>query len=413
VTDTLERHKAASLHESSLEALHGLSIAESLRVLIINADLPQFPGRAGHEYLNTTSLARIVKRVGLVSLIHTREQEASTRNLEAAGVELHLWRSHAKYTDNAPPRASLPRRVLRRSLRYALPAVRALDFRPSDVYIQDYQFRNLAPHVLEAIGRNQWHALVVIQSASACWFDYVPRFPATALVMHDVRSVLYWRRARAASSARDRLKYRLEALRYFGYERKYCKEVDVVVTVSAKDEAWVRKYYRPKRAVTVPIPVDSAYFTPDPANACKENLIVFTGTMDHPPNVDAATFFAHSVLPHVQDAVPNAEFWVVGRDPTPQVQALAALPGVVVTGFVPDIRAYLRKAAVIVAPIRYGSGMRNKILEAWATQKCVVSTSVGAEGLLYEDRKNILIRTRRVEKTEKSLDTPRRGGRFG
>ncbi len=119
--------------------------------------------------------------------------------------------------------------------------------------------------------------------------------------------------------------------------------------------------------------------------------IVFTGLMGHPPNVDAACFFARDVFPRVRAVVPEAEFWIVGRQPSPQVKALASLPGVVVTGFVPDIRPYIAQATVLVVPLRFGSGMRNKILEAWGIQKCVVSTRIGAEGLDYQDGANILI----------------------
>ena len=89
--------------------------------------------------------------------------------------------------------------------------------------------------------------------------------------------------------------------------------------------------------------------------------------------------------------LPEAEFWIVGRHVTAPVASLALLPGVVVTGFVADMRPYIAQAAVVVVPLRFGSGMRNKILEAWAMEKCVVSTRVGAEGLECEDGVNIVL----------------------
>src|SRR5262249_18706793 len=175
------------------------------------------------------------------------------------------------------------------------------------------------------------------------------------------------------------------------FERQYCRQYDLVITVSSTDEAWVRQHYQPTRLVTVPIPVDSDYFHPLPEVCEAAACVVFTGAMDHPPNADAAWFFARQVLPLVQQTIPEAEFWIVGRNPAPQVKALAELPGVVITGFVHDIRPYIAQATVVVVPLRFGSGMRNKILEAWAMQKCVVSTQVGAEGLDYQDGVNILI----------------------
>ena len=122
-----------------------------------------------------------------------------------------------------------------------------------------------------------------------------------------------------------------------------------------------------------------------------ENLIVFTGMMNHPPNSDAAGFFARHIYPMVKAAIPSAKFNIVGRDPTDEVRILDKIDGVKVTGFVPDIRPYIAQANIIVVPLRFGAGMRQKILEAWAMEKCVVSTRIGAEGLDYEDNKNILI----------------------
>src|SRR5262249_23612282 len=139
-------------------------------------------------------------------------------------------------------------------------------------------------------------------------------------------------------------------------------------------------------------PVDDEYFAPTQPDPTETRpIVLFTGTMNHPPNVDAACFFARDVMPRVREAVPTAEFWIVGRDPTSEVQALSQLTGVQVTVFVPDIREYIARAMVVVVPLRFGSGMRNKILEAWGMEKCVVSTRVGAEGLAYEHGKNIWI----------------------
>src|SRR5262249_10768362 len=206
--------------------------------------------------------------------------------------------------------------------------------RPIDTFVQDRHFRRIAEPLLEALGDGSWQALVVVQSTCARWLDYLPRFPVSVLVMHDVRALVYERRAEAAGTARERRAYARQARRYRRFEGEYCRRYDLVITVSAADEAWVREHYRPIRLVTVPIPVDAGYFAPMPWRGEQPARITFTGLMAHPPNADAACFFAREVLPVIRRTVPDAEFWIVGRDPTPDVSALAALPGVVVTGFV-------------------------------------------------------------------------------
>lgn len=361
-----------------------------LNLLIINGDLPIFPGRAGHEYLHTTHLTQLARQVGLVSLVHTREQYEKKQGLANAGVALYLWESPYLVVES-PAAPAVRRSVMRRVGKSLLQAFQAGLSRPCDTLIEDFQFRNLSGPLLKALDDETWQALIIVQSKCARWLDYVPRFPVSVLVMHDVRARVYELRAQTAASVRERLSLWLEAQRYCRFERKYCRKFDLVVTVSPADEAWVREHYHPTRLVTVLIPVDGDYFAPMPDVCEATTRIIFTGMMDHPPNVDAACFFAREVLPRVQRVIPEAEFWIVGRDPTPQVRALAGLPGVVVTGFVSDIRPHIAQATVVVVPLRFGSGMRNKILEAWAMQKCVVSTTVGAEGLDYQDGENILI----------------------
>jgi glycosyltransferase involved in cell wall biosynthesis len=358
-----------------------------VRVLVLNPDLPVFPGRAGHEHLLATRLRALGHTVGIVSLVHSAEQHARKQGLLDAGVELYLWQASELRPDE-PIGATTPPPA-RRGL--IAPALRwlATGLRPADSYVQDFQFRNIAPAVLDALAARDWQVVVVVQSSCARWLDHLPAFPASALVLHDVRALLFERRAATRPRLVDRLFDRLEAAKYRRFEQHYAHRYDTIVTVSPADEAWVRDAYHPPAVVTVPIPVDAGYFAAEASSP--KPRVVFTGMMDHPPNVDAACFFAREVWPGIRGTRPDAEFWIVGRHPTEAVRELGTVPGVVVTGLVPDIRPYIRDAAVVVVPLRYGSGMRNKILEAWAMEKCVVSTSVGAEGLDYHDRRDILI----------------------
>jgi glycosyltransferase involved in cell wall biosynthesis len=362
---------------------------EPLKLLIVNGDLPTFPGRAGHEYLHTTRLSQLADKVGLVSLVHTHEQHEQKSGLADAGVALYLW-EHPQLDKSIAGEATQPtwlHRVGKAVYTFARTYLR----RPWDTFLQDLQFSNISGPLLHAFCDGSWQAVVVVQSQCAHWLDYLPRVPVSVLVLHDVRTLVYERRAQAAGSLGERLACLLAARLYRRFERKYCYRYDLVVTVSPADEAWVRSHYHPLRQVTIPIPVDSDYFAPMPSVREAAASIVFTGMMNHPPNVDAACFFARQVLPRVRAAIPEADFWIVGRDPLATVRALGNLPGVVVSGFVPDIRPYIAQATVVVVPLRFGSGMRNKILEAWAMEKCVVSTRIGAEGLDYQDGVNILI----------------------
>lgn len=131
--------------------------------------------------------------------------------------------------------------------------------------------------------------------------------------------------------------------------------------------------------------VDADYFSPDrdypDPYAGHRQTLVFTGAMDYWPNVDAVNWFAREILPRVQARCPQARFTIVGSRPSEAVQALTVLPGVAVTGRVPDVRPYLAHAACAVAPLRIARGVQNKVLEAMAMACPVVASPAAAEGL--------------------------------
>lgn len=110
-------------------------------------------------------------------------------------------------------------------------------------------------------------------------------------------------------------------------------------------------------------------------------VVVFTGAMDYRPNIEAVTWFADEILPHVLRQRADARFCIVGSKPARAVRQLAERPGVIVTGRVPDVRAYLKSAAVAVAPLQIARGIQNKVLEALAMARPVVCTSSAAEGI--------------------------------
>jgi glycosyltransferase involved in cell wall biosynthesis len=103
--------------------------------------------------------------------------------------------------------------------------------------------------------------------------------------------------------------------------------------------------------------------------------------MDYPPNIDAVLWFAEAILPIARRRLPQLRFVVAGRRPTPEIRALVARPGILITGEVEDIRPYLADAFAMVVPLRSGGGTRLKILQAMAMARPVISTTLGAEGL--------------------------------
>ncbi len=129
----------------------------------------------------------------------------------------------------------------------------------------------------------------------------------------------------------------------------------------------------------------------DDAPRTEPMRLVFTGAMDYHANVDAVTWFCRDILPIIREAGIDVEFYVVGGRPTPAVKALEQVPGVTVTGFVDDIRTWYAQADVCVLPMRLGRGVQNKVLEAMAMQRPVVTTTKAAEGVSAKDLQHLLV----------------------
>lgn len=180
-----------------------------------------------------------------------------------------------------------------------------------------------------------------------------------------------------------RIALRLQRAQIRRTEARMLARADRLLFASARDRDALLQGSPDPRAAIVPNGVDLAYWSRTRPNLGHEE-IVFTGAMSYGPNVDAAIRLARHILPLVQRAVPAARLAIVGRDPSPSVVALASLPGVRVTGSVPDIRPYLEDAAVFAAPLRFGAGIQNKLLEAMAMEVPSVVSTIAGDGLRTE-----------------------------
>jgi len=226
-----------------------------------------------------------------------------------------------------------------------------------------------------------------------------------AMAMRQARRVIdfvdidsdKWRQYAEKKHGPMRWLYGYEARRLLHFEQRVAAAFDASLFVS-RPEAELFRQLAPglgDRIGYFSNGVDTDYFAPSPSleNPYPRDVaaVTFTGAMDYWPNIDAVQWFANDIFPQVRQVNPNAHFYIVGSRPSAEVQALAALPGVHVTGTVPDVRPYLAYAQLAVAPLRIARGIQNKVLEAMAMAKPVVVSPQALEGIDAEPGREILV----------------------
>jgi len=182
-------------------------------------------------------------------------------------------------------------------------------------------------------------------------------------------AVKYWRTGRRIDCVRSCL--------YSWYERKVLRRVALASFVSSADLSYVKARSHGLRLICIPNGIDTDYFHPEDRDR-ERHSVLFTGNFAYAPNLEAVVYFARQVMPMLRARQPQTTFYVVGRNPP---DCLKGIPGVVVTGFVDDIRPYYWRCSVFVCPLLSGAGVKNKVLEAMASGIPVVTTSRGVDGI--------------------------------
>ncbi len=246
---------------------------------------------------------------------------------------------------------------------------------------------------------------------------------------HDLPRVMHfaeldsdkWRQYAERTSPPSSWVYAREARRLFAFEQRLARAVDENVFCTPLEEEIFRAAIPGASSLVLKNGVDLAHHRPSSAPP-EPGRLVFVGVMDYYPNVEGCLWFCREILPRVQQRVPAAQLSIVGAHPTAQIRRLAAQPGVEVTGFVDDPRAWLARASVSVAPLRIARGIQNKVLEALAMGLPVVGTRAATQGVDGEPGRDYLVAetadeqveaiTALLSEPERARDLGRRGRAF-
>jgi sugar transferase (PEP-CTERM/EpsH1 system associated) len=182
------------------------------------------------------------------------------------------------------------------------------------------------------------------------------------------------------------------------FEARVCLASAHILAVSEPDRVALARLAPAAagRIAVLPNGVDTEYWSPAAVTSDGDippgdDVLVFDGSMDFRPNVDAALWFVNEAWPRIRQEKPGARFYIVGRNPAPEVLRLGNRLGITVTGAVEDPRPWVARAGVYVVPMRMGGGVRLKVLQAMAMERAIVSTPMGAEGIAVKHGREMLL----------------------
>ena len=210
------------------------------------------------------------------------------------------------------------------------------------------------------------------------------------IVAHNIESSIWKRYEKYETNIFKKIYISIQRRKVEKFEKNCFLWVNGATAVSQLEAEELSKYSVNYSPTVIENGVDTNFFT-ETNNEIDLNQLVFTGSMDWRPNQDAVFYFVNEILPLIKQIKPDIKVTFVGRKPPKSIMELNKRDDISITGTVDDVRPYISNAAVYIVPLRIGGGSRLKILEAMAMNKAIVSTSVGAEGLMVVNGENIIL----------------------
>jgi glycosyltransferase involved in cell wall biosynthesis len=334
-------------------------------------------------FLHPTDRGAQIRTLGMLKELNKRHEIHyaalnDPRNLEGPQRSQEYSSRHFFAEHSAPGRRSIG----------ILPQLAASFVHPQPMAVFRYSSKKLRQLIDAWIAAEHYDAIVCDFLFSA---DNLTDLGQCVLFQHDVLTTIWQRHVEQNRGSWKNIFFKMQLAKMKAYEGKICRAVRHVVAVSEIDAAKFKRMYGIESVSSISTGVDVDYFAPRRGDFPVSDM-VFCGSMDSLPNVDAVEYFLAEVFPLIRNRLPGATFMIAGRSPDARVlKAAQGLPGVSISGTVEDVRPYLWGSKISIVPIRIGSGTRLKIYECMAAGISVVSTTVGAEGLSYEDGADIVI----------------------
>ncbi len=331
-----------------------------MRILYVCQRVP-FPPDRGDKIASYNAIRQLVgsHEVTVATVVESDDEARNALELEKQGIQVITAR-HSASTGKRNALLALARR--------------------EPLSVAYFRSEKLAQKIRVAAEAPRFDAVVTFSSSMAQYAKILPETPHIAdfVDLDSQKWKLYSQWAQWPKSA----VYRSEHRRLLAYEERVAATAAYTLVRTQAECDDCKNLLKEGRFEVLRNGVDLEYFKPTDRDETETNReLVFTGVMDYFPNVQGVTFFCDDVLPLVRQTYPDVRFTIVGSRPSSEVVRLGDRAGVTVTGRVPDVRPYVQRAAIAVVPLLLARGIQNKVLEAMAMGKAVISTSAAFRGV--------------------------------
>lgn len=352
-----------------------------MKILIISQDFPYPPSHSGSKLKLYNLLNHLSKKneIYLISFVDSEDE--------------------LKFLPMVKTFCTFVATVLRKS---AQPSLLRRFFSKYPQEAADYLSDEMRLRISEALKTYNIDVVHVDLIYMAQYISEISAFPKI-ISPNDVGWLLRYDLFKFEKNLIKKFKNFIHYIRVKKFEIDYYRKFDHCAVVSPKDAGALHKYLPNLPVSIIANGVDFDYFKPI-SRALTSGDLIFTGIMSYKPNIDAMLYFCGSILPLIEEKISGIKLYIVGKDPAEQIERLAINKNIIVTGYVEDIRTYMGKALVYVCPLRMGSGIKNKVLEAMAMGMPTVATPLSIEGIEVVPGRDIIVAGKPQEFADKVVE---------
>ena len=257
-------------------------------------------------------------------------------------------------------------------------------FQKLPLQVQYFKSRDFSARLKQLLSEEKYDAIHV-QHIRMAQYAIAYKQYFRILDLPDAFSLYWQRRKEVPRSFLSKWLDNIESKRVINYEKYVLNEFDLNLVCSREDQEFLIQTHKVGNIELLPNGVDTQQFKPGKHDYSHNEILLFTGNMDYDPNVDAVLYFVDEILPIILKSFPKVKFLIAGQRPIDKVRELDNGNNILVTGFIPDLSETYNSASVVVAPLRFGAGTQNKVLEAMSMGIPVVCSNIGFEGLGIDD----------------------------